>query len=84
MLQSPESGLESCEEEDEVEEAVIYKIGNSLSLFLVLKMFCYVASVCTLNCLFYIMQLVDAQLNFQAYYPVFYSISSQGPHLTGR
>ena len=29
FLQSPESGLESCEdEEDEVEEAVIYKIGK--------------------------------------------------------
>ena len=28
LLQSPESGLESCEEEEEFEEAVIYKIGN--------------------------------------------------------
>lgn len=29
LLQSPESGLESCEEEDEIEEAVIYKIGKT-------------------------------------------------------
>ncbi|XP_045196736.1 wee1-like protein kinase 1-B [Mercenaria mercenaria] len=28
LLQSPESGLESCEEEEEFEEAVIYKIGD--------------------------------------------------------
>ncbi|KAL4232591.1 Mitosis inhibitor protein kinase wee1 [Mactra antiquata] len=28
LLQSPESGLESCEEEEEYEEAVIYKIGD--------------------------------------------------------
>ena len=33
FLQSPESGLESCEdEEDEVEEAVLYKIGKSCKL----------------------------------------------------
>ena len=27
LLQSPESGLESCEEEEEFEEPIIYKIG---------------------------------------------------------
>lgn len=28
LMQSPESGLESCDEEEEFEEAVIYKIGD--------------------------------------------------------
>ena len=29
-MQSPESGLESSEEDDEFEEAIIYKIGTFL------------------------------------------------------
>ncbi|KAL3882485.1 hypothetical protein ACJMK2_028822 [Sinanodonta woodiana] len=28
LMQSPESGLESCEEEEEFEEAILYKIGD--------------------------------------------------------
>ena len=35
LLQSPESGLESCEEDDEFEEAVIYKIGKTGPNYLV-------------------------------------------------
>lgn len=38
VMLSPESGLESCEEDEELEEAVVYKIGMLLSFQIFIKL----------------------------------------------